>query len=125
MAYTRTYNPCDDCQYAYSKNGQESSVCKICEFEELRTADVVPRSEVEKLEEHIDDLNDSKEHLCVMLGEARADVAREIFEEIEEIIDSHEITIGLVYDEGAGATTAIDRINKKIAELKKKYTEGE
>ena len=28
----RTYNPCDDCQYSYSKNGQESGMCKICEF---------------------------------------------------------------------------------------------
>lgn len=45
----QTYNPCDDCQYAYSKNGQESRVCKICEFEELRTADVVLRSEGEWL----------------------------------------------------------------------------
>lgn len=28
----QTYNPCDDCQYSYSKNNQESSMCKICEF---------------------------------------------------------------------------------------------
>lgn len=27
-----SYNPCDDCQYSYSKNGQEMSECKICEF---------------------------------------------------------------------------------------------
>lgn len=26
------YNPCDDCQYSYSRNGQEMSECKICEF---------------------------------------------------------------------------------------------
>ena len=50
------------------------------------TSDVVPKSEVEKLEAYIDDLNDSKEHLCVMLDEAKAEVAREIFEEIEELI---------------------------------------
>lgn len=44
MAYRRTYNPCDDCQYSYSKNNQESDMCKICEFKELLdkpTADVV------------------------------------------------------------------------------------
>ena len=34
------------------------------------------KNEVEKLEEYIDDLNDSKEHLCVMLEEAKAEVAR-------------------------------------------------
>lgn len=28
----KTYNPCDDCQYSYSKTGQESGMCKICEF---------------------------------------------------------------------------------------------
>ena len=54
----------------------------------------------------------------------KSEVAREIFEEIEKIIDSHEITIGLIYDEGYGATVAIGRIDKKIAELKKEYTAG-
>ena len=28
----KTYNPCDDCQYSYSKNSQEHPMCKICEF---------------------------------------------------------------------------------------------
>lgn len=32
MKTNRTYNPCDDCQYSYSKTGQESNTCKICEF---------------------------------------------------------------------------------------------
>ena len=30
--YNKTYNPCDDCKYSYSKNNQESEMCKICEF---------------------------------------------------------------------------------------------
>ena len=49
MAYKQTYNPCDDCQYSYSKNGQESNMCKVCEFRQLLdkpTADVAPKSEV-------------------------------------------------------------------------------
>lgn len=44
MAYKKTYNPCDDCQYSFSKNNQESNMCKICEFRQLLdkpTADVV------------------------------------------------------------------------------------
>lgn len=44
MAYKKTYNPCDDCQYSFSKNNQESDMCKICEFRQLLdkpTADVV------------------------------------------------------------------------------------
>lgn len=35
MKTKRTYNPCDDCQHSYSKNGQESEMCRICEFAEL------------------------------------------------------------------------------------------
>lgn len=71
---------------------------------DAETEDVVPRSEVEKLEEYIDDLNDSKEHLCVMLEEARADVAREIIDDLA--------SEGLLNVEPWG-----------IANLKKKYTE--
>lgn len=28
----KTYNPCDDCRYSYSRNSQESEMCEICEF---------------------------------------------------------------------------------------------
>lgn len=28
----RTYNPCDECHYSYSRTGEESSTCKICEL---------------------------------------------------------------------------------------------
>ena len=35
MAYKKTYNPCDDCPHSFSKNNQESEMCKICEFKEL------------------------------------------------------------------------------------------
>ncbi|MEE1046055.1 MAG: hypothetical protein U0M60_01385 [Clostridia bacterium] len=85
--------------------------CKSCGIddtldflENAPTEDVVPRSEVEKLEEYIDDLNDSKEHLCVMLEEARSDVAREIIDDLA--------SEGLLNVEPWG-----------IANLKKKYTE--
>lgn len=35
MAYKKTYNPCDDCPHSFSKNNQESDICKICEFKKL------------------------------------------------------------------------------------------
>ena len=35
MTYKKTYNPCDECNYSYSKNNEESNMCKICEFKEL------------------------------------------------------------------------------------------
>ena len=28
----RTYNPCDECPYSYSRTGEESNTCKICEL---------------------------------------------------------------------------------------------
>lgn len=28
----QTFNPCDECDYSYSKNNQDSGMCKICEF---------------------------------------------------------------------------------------------
>lgn len=33
------YNPCDDCQYGYSKQNQESAMCKICELKKYREAE--------------------------------------------------------------------------------------
>ena len=39
MRTTRTYNPCDECPYSYSRTGEESNICKICElthFKDLR-----------------------------------------------------------------------------------------
>ena len=35
MSYDQIYNPCDECEYSYSKNNQETNVCKICEFKAL------------------------------------------------------------------------------------------
>lgn len=35
MSYEQIYNPCDECEYSYSKNNQETNVCKICEFKAL------------------------------------------------------------------------------------------
>ena len=35
ILYKKTYNPCDDCPYSFSKNNQESNTCKICEFKKL------------------------------------------------------------------------------------------
>ncbi len=39
MKTNRTYCPCDECPYSYSRNGEESNTCKICEltyFKDLR-----------------------------------------------------------------------------------------
>ena len=35
MTFNETYNPCDECDYSYSKNNQDMGMCKICEFKQL------------------------------------------------------------------------------------------
>ncbi len=31
----QTFNPCDECNYRFSKWNQESRMCKICEFKKM------------------------------------------------------------------------------------------
>ena len=96
--------------YAYMGVKYDTERCKNF----ISAADVVPKSEVEKLEAYIDDLNDSKEHLVVMLEEAKTDVAREIFEDIENNYAD------FLFD---GYRNIVVLTEKDFAELKKKYTE--
>lgn len=35
----RTFNPCDECGYSYSKQNHESGMCKICEFKKMLDLD--------------------------------------------------------------------------------------
>lgn len=41
MKTNRTYCPCDECPYSYSRTGEESNTCKICEF--LYFRDLAPK----------------------------------------------------------------------------------
>lgn len=45
MTYSKTYSPCDDCPHSFSKNNQESNVCKICEFKQA--LDLINRQKAE------------------------------------------------------------------------------
>lgn len=31
----QTFNPCDECEYSYLRQNQESGMCKICEFKKI------------------------------------------------------------------------------------------
>ena len=66
--------------------------------------------------ERIQDVNDK-------IQKARIEVAREIFEEIEESIATHAYT-SKSEDYMDGASDTIEWVDSKIDELKKKYTEG-
>lgn len=82
------------------------------------TADVVPKTEVEKLQKELEIWKQNRFNLFQRLGcyeMAKQKVASEIFEEIEEIrvITSVRQDNVIVYD-----------VRDKYTELKKKYTEG-
>ncbi len=118
----------------YRHEGEDWS-CGVClagtHLDGFPTADVVPRSEVEKLESVIDALKDSNEHLAVFLEEKKADVAREIFEEVNSIFQnqfekcSKESELKLLEPFRQCERFAINELWSEVAKLKKKYTEGE
>ena len=41
MKNNQTYNPCDECPYSYSRTGEESHMCKICEL--MYFIDIAPK----------------------------------------------------------------------------------
>lgn len=93
----------DGCEY-----DDEQHIRDDCEYF-APTADVVPKSEVEATVEKLMSATDK------VICEAKAEVAKEIFEEIEFEISQ------LDYDWGETKAIAIEGI---IAELKKKYAES-
>ena len=56
----QTYNPCDDCQYSYSKNGQESGMCKICEYTYFRDCKQIEGELIYEVNHYWDDYGDLK-----------------------------------------------------------------
>lgn len=54
MTYSKTYSPCDDCPHSFSKNNQESNVCKICEFKQALDLINRQKAEIEELEAKIE-----------------------------------------------------------------------
>lgn len=89
------------------------------------TADVVPKSEVEKLKADVEVWKQNRFNLFQRLEcyeMARQKVASEIFEEIEQSIAVHAFT-SKSEDYADGIYDAIEWVDSKIAELKKKYTE--
>ena len=100
--------------------------CSMNKLDDLPTADVVPKSEVDNWQERCGEWHEVAElksqrivELEAELSKAKADVAREIFEEIEKVLED----CTLIVDDNSFFQLA--RFGKNIAELKKKYTEGE
>lgn len=122
----QTYNPCDDCQYSYSKNNQESGMCKICEFKEALAL-------IEQYEKTIDNgvetCNGCHAKYAEMIRTAKAEVAREIFAEIEGEINNLEYrvktprkTVKIEELKAQVNWVLHDVVPQTLAKLKKKYT---
>ena len=119
--------------YAYMGVNYDTKSCKHF----MPTADVAPKSEVERLEKELDSkqfrcdscdrimLTGAEHRYCVK--QAKAEVARYIFEEIEKARKRWEV----VYSDdhfgyGGGAYGYLESdVDHTIYELKKKYTGGE
>jgi hypothetical protein len=119
----------------YSVHG-ECYITDVKEWlDEQPTADVVPRAELAvRSFQDAATIDALKTELCAIRGAAnslkmyyengKTEVAREIFEEIEASIATHAFT-SKSEDYADGMFDAIEWVDSKIAELKKKYTEVE
>ena len=134
----------EDCKYKNPTNEYTRGCNEVCDWaikviKNMPTVDVVPKSEADKWyqEYHAikDELKQEKEYhratekladrYCAELQTLKAKVAREIFEEIEKIIENNRYKSYLANSPFWGWSYRIVEIIKGIAELKKKYTEGE
>ena len=123
---------------AIDESGQRYGITTAnrCNFKEIvrktPTADVVPKSEVEKLREINSLLTEAGQEWQQRYNNAKAEVAREIFEDIENVIDNElqnnykvlpqfEFSNEL-WNKMSGRIEALKEICDFIAELKKKYT---
>ena len=84
------------------------------------TADVVPKSEVDLYKRQVDELEDELAQTYDKLETAKTEIAREIFEEIEYRIAIQAFT-SKSEDYAEGMFDAIEWVDSKIDELKKKY----
>lgn len=139
MTYKKTYNPCDECNYSYSKNNEESNMCKICEFQEL-----VEKSDIGKVLKQfytiIEELGDKLEHYEILeeqgrlielpcaVGDTVYDIAGK--EIRKQIVDGVEYTKDgfFIYaneDEWIGMFGDLVFLTKEEAEAKLKELRGE
>lgn len=104
-----------ECMAKYPLSFANEISVAISEINRFPNADVVPKSEYDRLKKSFRELiQEAKGYLNRIYG-IRADVAREIFEEIEFEIQQ------LDFDREETRAIAIEGI---ISLLKKKYTEG-
>lgn len=117
---------CRNCFHSYvceqfNENKDDNNTkCHFANDHYIPTADVVPKSEVDKWQERCREWHEVAElkskrvvELEAELSKSRAEVAREIFEEIDGFFKRYTTDKNYYMDD----------IENDIAELKKKYTE--
>ena len=125
----------------WCRDGRKQGVDFVldCPLPDMPTADVVPKREVERLNKKIDALKRDRYQVLpdgrlellprTDLYKIKAEVAREIFEEIDRIIDekyNRFVFKDQPYDSDEEIDAIInysDSVSDAITELKKKYTE--
>jgi hypothetical protein len=114
-----------DCKAKYPLSYCNGISVAIREIGKLPTADVVPKSEVEKLQEAFTEQNKALAKVLQsnadMYAYAKAEVAREIFEEFEKGCSFSVMTCN---EREIPETKVYNISSLKLAELKNKYTEG-
>ena len=129
---------CKDCDKCFHRDVCAGDTDRWNYFGEcphyISVDDVVPKSEVEKLSHKCDECAGCTQWKCDCAN-IELEVAREIFEEIEEEIDRGLFVIKKILNtkggRANGKTVLISKYDvfieakKHLAELKKKYTESE
>ena len=110
---------CRGCNEEFSDAPCEPSECLLLrEIQILPTADVVPKSEVEALLKEnarwLMEYANQRAEVNSIIEKAKQEVAREIFEEFERLMENNEVYF-----------CQTDEMREEFAKLKKKYTEGE
>ena len=95
----------------------EAFECIIADIDDQATADVVPKSEVDRLKIEIEALKIANDKMYSAIEETKAEVIEEYRQRVNAKMGKHTHLLGKEY---------VQRILREVeAELKKKYTEDE
>ena len=103
MKHVKTHNPCDDCEHSFSKNNQQSDICKRCEFKRLQ------------VENEILQIN-AASAFQEGLNENKALFEKEILEQFVQKLKTRADELKLVRIDGKWAISQYD-IDKVLKEL--------
>lgn len=108
-------------KYTPAINGETTMKCVVRTIREAPTADVVPKSEYEKLQQLLDAAIAGQETLQKALANAKTEVASEIIDEFMSVMRGKHEENRPKY--GGALALLLPDIEQIAAELKKKYTE--